>query len=78
MEHYKQCFKHKLNHEGLCPACEREVMDGFKTMNEVIHSETFKNSDDAIARLEEIKKKHDGDLEFIEEIDCIIDMLKMW
>lgn len=36
IEHYKHCFKHKLNHEGLCPKCEREVMDGFKTMAEVM------------------------------------------
>ena len=37
IEHYKQCFKHKLNHEGLCPKCERELnMDGFKTMAEVM------------------------------------------
>lgn len=53
-------------------------MDGFKTMNEILQSNTYKSPKDAIVRLEEIKKKHDGDLEFIEEIDCIIDLLKMW
>ena len=54
IEHYKQCFKHKLNHEGICPKCQGElIMEGFKTMNQVMHEEVreFKKpmlSDDQI------------------------------
>lgn len=76
IEHYKHCFKHKLNHEGLCPKCEREVMDGFKTMAEVTAGGNPELNETTKWAIQVIRDRQPSLTSTVDELDRIINALK--
>jgi len=77
IEHYKQCFKHQTNHEGICPQCERELgMDGFKTMAEVMAGGNPELNETTKWAIEAIRDKQPSLTFTVDELDRIINALK--